>query len=135
MREGATVVVANSSNINGSAGQMSRTLEEAGYTVGAASNGTLGQLDVSRIYYDAANPAALAVAETLARDLGGGVEIAIVETPPPIDTGDLAGAGVLLMLGVDKAGKTLEELSTTATTAPSGVTAPSVAGSAVTTGA
>jgi hypothetical protein len=133
VREGATVIVANSSNINGSAGQMSRTLEEAGYTLGEATNGTLGQLEVSRIYYDAANPAALAVAETLSRDLGGGVEIAVVETPPPIESGDLAGAGVLLLLGVDKAGKSLEELSTPATTAPSGVTAPSVAGSTSTT--
>ena len=137
--EGATVVVANASNINGSAGQMTRALEAAGYQMGEATNAaaSVGQLDQTVVYFDPAQPGAQAVAESVGRSLGGVASISPVPTPPPVESGDLGGAGVLVMLGIDKAGKSLEELSPTGATAsstPSG-TAPPVAGSTTTTAA
>ena len=52
------------------------------------------------------------------------------ETPPTAD-GTLGGAAVLLMLGDDKAGKTLAELAPDVGTTPVVVTNPPVAGSTV----
>jgi hypothetical protein len=132
--QGATVVVANVSNQNGAAGQMSRALAAVGYTLGEATNGaaSVGQLEETVIYFDPAQPAAQAVAESVGRSLGGVASISPVATPPPVESGDLGGAGVLVMLGVDKAGRTLEELnpaSTATSAAPTGATAPPVAGS------
>jgi hypothetical protein len=134
--EGATVVVANVSNINGSAGQMTRALEAAGYQMGEATNGaaSVGQLEESVIYFDPAQPEAQAVAESVGRSVGGVGSISPVSSPPPVESGDLGGAGVLLMLGKDKAGKSLEELNPTAPAdAGTGATTPPVAGSGTTT--
>ena len=130
--QGATVIVANVSNQNGAAAGMSRALEAVGFTLGEPTNGSagVGQLEQTVIYFDPAQPSAQAVAESVSRVLGGVASISAVTTPPPVESGDLGGAGVLVMLGVDKAGKTLEELSPTATTAPpAGATVPPVAGS------
>ena len=52
------------------------------------------------------------------------------DTPPTAD-GTLGGAGVLLMLGNDKAGKTLAELAPDLGTTPVVVTNPPVACSTV----
>ena len=48
--------------------------------------------------------------------MGGVSSIAPVQTPAPTQTGSLDGAGVLVMLGLDKAGRTLEELVPAAVT-------------------
>ena len=49
--------------------------------------------------------------------------------PAPTESGELGGAGVLVMLGIDKAGKTLDELTgATADTTATGETSPPVAG-------
>ena len=126
--EGATVVVVNANGINGSAGAMTRELEAAGYTVGDPTNAsaTVGQLDETVIYFDPADPEAQAVAESVGRSLGGVGSISPVGTPAPTESGELGGAGVLAMLGNDKAGKTLAELAPAAETASSepGVTSP-----------
>jgi hypothetical protein len=135
--EGATVVVANASNINGSAGQMTRALEAAGYQMGEATNAnaSVGQLEETVVYFDSAQAGAQAVAESIGRSLGGVASISPVATPPPVESGDLGGAGVLVMLGVDKAGKSLEELNPAAapTDSGAGVTTPPVAGATTTT--
>jgi len=127
-----SVVVANASNVNGSAAQMTRALEVVGYTMGAATNkgASVGQLEASVIYFDPNVPNAENVAGSVARSLGGVDSIAPVATPAPTESGELGGAGVLVMLGIDKAGKTLDELTgaTTVDTTATGETSPPVAG-------
>jgi LytR cell envelope-related transcriptional attenuator len=126
-----TVIVANASNVDGSAAQMSRALGLEGYTMGDPTNkaDTSPQLDASVVYFDPAVPNSDAVAGSVARSLGG-ANVSAVATPAPTESGEMGGAGVLVMLGVDKAGKTLDELTgaTTADTTPTGETSPPVAG-------
>jgi hypothetical protein len=121
---GATVVVANANGVGGSAASMSQALEIAGFTMGEpedASDAT-GNLETTVIYYDPAQAAAQAVAESVNTAMGGGATVLPLQGTPPTADGDIAGAGVLLMLGLDKANKTLEELNpTTGGTAPVGV--------------
>ncbi|MGH9134019.1 MAG: LytR C-terminal domain-containing protein, partial [Ilumatobacteraceae bacterium] len=90
-----TVIVANASNVNGSANQMSRALETVGYTMGEATNksAATAQLDASVIYFDPAVANAEAVAGSVARSLGGVDSIAAVATPAPTESGELGGAG------------------------------------------
>jgi hypothetical protein len=126
--DGATVVVANANGVGGSAATMSRALEAGpGFTMGEptdASSAT-GVLDVTVIYYDTAQPAAQAVADSVNRSMGGGATLLPLPAgTPPVASGDLGGAGVLVMLGTDKANKTLEELNPTTDTAPVVVTNP-----------
>ena len=132
-----TVIVANASNVNGSAAQMSRALGLVGYTMGEATNkgANVGQLEASAVYFDPAVPNADAVAASVAQSLGGVELISAVTLPAPTESGELGGAGVLVMLGIDKAGKTLDELTgvTTSDTTATGETSPPVAGD--TTGA
>jgi hypothetical protein len=130
--EGATVVVANASGVPGSAGRMSTTLATAGFTMAEATNATT-QLEVSVVYYDPAVVAAQAVADSVARTMGG-LEVAPVPTPVPIEGAALNGSGVVVMLGTAQADKTVEEMSapTTAATPATG-TAPAVAGTETST--
>jgi len=120
--EGASLVVANANTVGGSAGGMTRTLELAGYSVIDPVNASGPNLSASIVYFDSAQASAEAVARSVALDLGG-VEVLPVSTPAPTDDGDLGDAGVLVLLGDDQAGKTLEEL------APPGVD-PAVGGAA-----
>jgi hypothetical protein len=125
--EGAIVVVANSSTVNGAAGQLTTALTGAGFDLAAATNATT-RLDVSRIYYNTANAQALAVATSVG-SLTGITDIAEMPSPPPVEGGTLqAGVDVLVMLGSDKAGKTLEQMS-----APEGAVTTTVAGETTTT--
>src|SRR5262245_65713700 len=126
--QGATVVVANANGVGGSAASMSTALEVGpGFTMGDpvdASDAT-GNLETTVIYYDPAQPAAQAVAESVNTAMGGGATVLPLPAgTPPVDSGDIGGAGVLVMLGLDKANKTLEELNPTANTAPVVVTNP-----------
>jgi hypothetical protein len=111
--DGADLIVANANSVGGSAGQMRRALELAGFTVVAAVDGSaaVGDLDESVIYYDEQNPQALAVATSLGDVLGGVSSIAPLTGTPPTADGDMQGADVLLMLGNDKAGQSLEDLN------------------------
>lgn len=130
--DGADVIVANANDVGGSAGQMQRALELAGFTVVAAVDGSaaLGDLDESVIYYDETNPQALAVATSLGEVLGGVSSIGPLTGTPPTADGEMQGADVLLMLGTDKAGKSLEELNPelNGTGAATEVTNPPIAG-------
>jgi hypothetical protein len=117
--EGASVIVANANGVSGSAGLLSDQLSAAGYSVGSPTNASSsigGRLELTVVYYDAGIPAAQAVAESVAASMGGVSSIAPVQTPAPTQTGSLDGAGVLVMLGLDKAGRTLEELAPAAVT-------------------
>ena len=135
--EGASVLVANANNVGGSAGQMQRALETGpGFTVAGAVNAStsVGTLESSVVYYVESNTQALPVAESLGEVLGGVSDILPMPDTPPTADGDLMGADVLLMLGNDKAGMTLEELNPdTATGGNTQVTSPPVAGETTTT--
>jgi hypothetical protein len=120
--EGATVMVVNASRIDGGAGRMSERLAAVGFQMVAPGNYTLGKIDVTKIYFDAANPSAKAVADSLQAGLGGGaIEVLELPVPPPVDSGTVNGAGVVVAMGNDTADKTLDELqgiTPPATTAP-----------------
>jgi LytR cell envelope-related transcriptional attenuator len=120
--EGASVMVTNASRVDGGAGRLSERLAAVGFTTVAPGNYALGKLEVSIIYYDPANPAARAVADSLKAAFGGGdIQVVELPVPPPVDTGDALGAGVLVAMGNDIADKTLDELqgiTPPATTAP-----------------
>lgn len=109
--DGATVVVANANGVPGSAGAMTQSLEFAGYTMGDATNASGADIDASIVFYDATVAAAQDVAESVALDLGG-VEVQTMPAPPPTESGTLeGGASVLVQLGNNEAGRTLEELA------------------------
>ena len=134
--DGASVLVANANGVGGSAGQMQRALETGpGFTVVGAVNAStsVGNLDISVIYYEESNAQAQPVAESLGEVLGGVSDVSPMPDTPPTADGELQGADVLLMLGDDKAGKTLEELNPdTATGGSTQVTSPPVAGDSTT---
>ena len=107
---GATVVVANASGVAGAAGRMTDELTGLGFTMAEATNSTQTGLVASIVHYDASNAAAQAVAESVARSMGG-VTVEIVPTPPPVDGASLNGAGVLVLLGTDQADKTIAQMT------------------------
>jgi LytR cell envelope-related transcriptional attenuator len=110
---GASIVVANANGQGGTAGSMSRAIATDGFTVvdPTDASSAVNALDESVIYFDPAVPAAQDVANSLARVLGGVSSIAPLEGTPPTKDGTLNGGNVLLMLGLDKANKTLAELA------------------------
>lgn len=109
--EGATVVVANASGINGSAGRMTDALAAVGFTTGTATNSSESQLSTSKVYYDPENEDAKAVAESLREALGGGdIEVLELTVPAPTNDGEIGDATVLLAMGNDTADKSLDEL-------------------------
>jgi hypothetical protein len=109
--EGAGVVVGNASGIDGAAGRMSERLVAAGFTVGEATNATESNLAVTKIYYDPANEQAQPVAESLREAFGGGdIQLLEMGAPPPVESGDIGGASIVVAMGDDIADKTLEEL-------------------------
>jgi hypothetical protein len=57
--EGATLMVANASRINGAAGRMADQLEVAGFSVDPATNSTEGPLETTKVYFDPDNPNAI----------------------------------------------------------------------------
>ncbi len=126
--DGATVVVANGNTIGGSAGRMAEELASVGFTMGTSIN-AIDTLDDSIVYYDTTVASAQQVAESVARVLGG-VSVEPLGTPPPVESGSLDGAGVLLVLGNNQADKTLETLAAEAAGSVTDLgAAPTVAGS------
>jgi len=108
--EGATVLVANASGVPGSAGRMTTELATLGFTMGEATNSTQSGLAASIVQYDPTIAAAQAVAESVARSMGG-LTVEAVPTPAPVEGGSLNGAGVVVLLGTDEADKTIAQLS------------------------
>lgn len=135
--EGATVVVANASGVPGSAGRMTTELATIGFTMAEATNSTQSGLTASIVQYDPTIAAAQAVAESVARSMGG-LTVEVVPTPAPVDGGSLNGAGVLVLLGTDEADKTIAQLSAptasvTPAPDPSGTTDTTLADTTATT--
>lgn len=115
--EGATVVVANASTVNGAAGVLTTALSGKGFTMAKATNATTKQ-DVTTVLYDDTDPEALAVATSLSVMLGN-VEVSVVTTPAPIEGGLMPdGVSIIVMLGNDKANMTLDQMGTPGTTLP-----------------
>ncbi len=104
---GATVVVANASSVNGSAGRMTELLQAEGFELGSPTNSTEGSLGASKVYYAADDDAALAVAESLVRIFGGVIQLVELPTVPPVESSDLGSSTVLLALGDDFADQSL----------------------------
>lgn len=111
VREGATVVIANANTTGGSAGQMNEEFRAAGFETGPPVDaaGEEVQLDRSKVYFTRGNRESRDVANTAARLLGG-VEVERMPDTIPVQGGRIDGE-VLVMLGIDEAGKSLEELS------------------------
>jgi hypothetical protein len=120
---GATVVVANASGVGGSAGRMTEELAGANFEmVTPAINSTLPVTEETVVQYDPSVAASQAVAESVARVMGG-LRVEPVSTPPAVDGGNLNGAGVLVLLGTNEADQTLAQLgATTASVDPTGGT-------------
>jgi hypothetical protein len=132
--DGATVVVANASTVNGAAGVLTTALQGKGFTTAKAANATVKQ-EATTILYDPTNAGALAVAQSLAVILGNPV-VQEVTSPVPVEGGVLPeGSSVIVMLGSDKANKTLDQMGAPATTVVGGVvtTLPTVGGETTTT--
>jgi LytR cell envelope-related transcriptional attenuator len=106
---GTKVQVANASSVNGAAGTMSTALGGKGFDMAEPANAS-EKLEVSKVLYNADDPAALAVATSLAVVMGN-IEVVAQGVPVPVATGNWAeGSGVVLMLGNDSANKTLAEI-------------------------
>ena len=128
-RSGAKVLVANSSHANGAAGQLTTALQGNQFTMGTPTNGAAKEA-VTKIQYLTGDVAAQAVASSVAALMG----VATVEPmPTPValaDPATLLDNTVLVLLGDDKAGKTLAQMvepassSTTPVGASSSTAAP-----------
>lgn len=126
---GASVIVANANGLGGSAGAMTRTLETgAGFTMvdPTDASSTVGTLEATVIYFDPNIAGAQAVADSVNRVMGGDLQVSPLQGTPPTQDGSMDGAGVLVMLGIDKANKTFDELNPAESTTE--VTNPPVAG-------
>lgn len=109
--EGAVVVVANASGVDGAAGRMTDALAEVGFSTGTATNSSEGQIETTKIYYDPENADAKAVADSLREALGGGdIEVLELVVPAPTDSGEIADASILVAMGNDTADVSLNEL-------------------------
>lgn len=111
--EGATVVVANASSVNGAAGRLTERLAAAGFTTIEATNSSEGPLQTTKVYFNASVDGAQAVAESLAAAFGGGdITAEPLPTPAPLSDPEAIGeATVLVALGEDIVDKSLEELA------------------------
>ena len=107
--EGASVLVANANTVGGSAGNMTRTLEAAGFTMEEPTNATGPNLTDSEVYFDPSIAAAEQVAQSVGRLMGDDT-VEPVATPAPTASGSLGAAGVLVLLGDNQANLTLEQL-------------------------
>lgn len=107
---GTKVQVANASSIDGAAARMSTAVGARGFELAEPVSAS-EKLDLSKVLYNADDPAALAVATSLAA-LMGDIEVVAQGVPVPVASGNWGeGSGVVLMLGNDIAGKTLAEIS------------------------
>ena len=111
--DGAVVVVANASRVDGAAGLLSDGLGAVGFTVTEPTNSAddVENIETTQIFYSPGDAAAQAVAENLRLAFGGGdIVVEEVAVPAPTESGDLGEGTVLVLLGNDIAGKTFEEI-------------------------
>ncbi len=103
---GFRIQVANASGLAGSAGKLTTDLQTQGYVVQAALNVPPGTAKRAKtaVFYLAGCEAA---SQNIANVLGGNVEVAVMPTPVPVETGTIGEACILILLGTDLAGKPL----------------------------
>jgi LytR cell envelope-related transcriptional attenuator len=116
---GAKVLVANSSHADGVAKVLSTALAGQQFQMGTPTNGGTKEA-VTKIQYKENDPQAQQVAQSIAQLMG----VASIEViPTPVALGDptlLADNTVVVLLGDDKAGKTLAQMTEVSTdTTPS----------------
>lgn len=104
---GFKIQVANASGLAGSAGSMTTNLQNQGYVVQPALNVPPGTAKRAKtgVFYLAGCEAA---SQNVAAVLGGEVEVAVMPTPVPVETGTIGEACILILLGTDLAGKPLK---------------------------
>ena len=124
---GRNVIVANSSHVKyGFAGQLSTALQANGFTMGTPTNGSTKEA-VTKVQYLTGDTAAQQVAQSVAQLMG----VASVEPIPTpvlfVDPTLLADNTVVVLLGDDKAGKTLAQMTEVTTTTAAGATTSSAA--------
>lgn len=115
--EGATVIVANASAADRVAGLMTDELDGVGYSTAEPTDAAGENLDESIVYFVSTPPSIQAVAESVARDLGG-LTVEPMPTPIPVEGNNLGTATVLVMLGNDIAGESIEDLRESSPPAP-----------------
>lgn len=99
------IIVANASNVNGAARQLTQELTALGFHLGGATNaiGPDERLDITKVYF---LPAGADVAASVGRVMG---DITITPMPVPIwiigGPAKLGDATVVVMLGKDIASK------------------------------
>lgn len=117
---GTSVQVANCSNQEGVARNLSNALAAEGFTMVEPDTGTV-DLVVTKVIYNPDDPLALPVANSVALLLGGVVVEPSGSVTPTLTTGTwIPGSSVIVLLGNDLAGKTLAQIAgeeTTGTTA------------------
>lgn len=131
---GASVIVANANGLGGTAGSMSRTLEAVGFQMvdPTDASSTVGTLEATVIYYATDITGAQAVADSVNRVMGGDLQVSPLQGTPPTADGSMNGAGVLVMLGTDKANQTLDQMNPDRVATPEN-TNPPIAGDTTTT--
>ena len=118
------VQVANASKVSGVAKQLTNQLKAAGFDMVTATNATITTPAPStKVIYNQSDPKALGVATAVAKALGG-VPVEIADNPPHVKDGTFAaGSAVIVLLGLDLAGKPLADPGLTGVTTPPSVTA------------
>lgn len=124
---GFRIQVANASGLAGSAGSMSNLLTNQGYVVQPALNVPPGTAKRAKtaVFYLAGCEAA---SQNVAQVLGGNVEVAVMPTPIPVETGTIGEACILILLGTDLANKPLAGVTGNGNGAVGGATTTTVAG-------
>ncbi|MEP7045040.1 MAG: LytR C-terminal domain-containing protein [Ilumatobacteraceae bacterium] len=113
---GAKVLVVNSSHANGVAKVLSTALGGQQFTMGEPTNGATKEA-VTKVQYLTGDAAAQQVAQSVAQ-LMGVATVEPIPTPSALqDPTLLADNTVVVLLGDDKAGKTLAEMTGAGTTA------------------
>jgi hypothetical protein len=120
---GALVIVANSSHQNGVAKTLSSALQGQNFTMGTPVTGSAKET-VTKIQYKSGDAVAQQVAQSIAVLMGVTAAVDVIPTPPALkDPTTLGDATVLVLLGDDKAGKTLAQMTGGAATSSSVATA------------
>jgi hypothetical protein len=121
--QGATVLVANFAHQSGVAKTLSTALQGQGFTMAPPTTGAAPKQATTKIQYKDADPAALAVAQSVAAILAvPATALEVMPTPVLLaDPATLLDATVLVLLGDDKAGKTLAQMTGAAATTGSSV--------------
>ena len=109
-KTGTSIQVVNCSYQDGVAGYLSDALVAEGFTMIKPDTGTIN-LPVTKVIYNPDDPAALAVAQTVALLLGNAVVEPSGPEVPSLTGAWAPGSSVIVLLGDDLVGKTLAQIA------------------------